>query len=118
MIKLLATGAILTTAIATTAFADPRIASTEFYEVCSPGYARAHRSESYAGLAPMHGYQRDHNVPLCLGGADVRANLAYQPLAEAHVKDEAEWRICRAVCHDHTMSLKEGQRFFLEGRWR
>jgi hypothetical protein len=117
MIKILSASAIVTM-LTTTALADPRIASTNFYEVCSPGYAKAHRSESYGGLAPRHGFQRDHDIPLCLGGADNRANLMYQPLAEAHLKDAWEGMICRAVCRNHTMRLKEGQRFFLDGRWR
>jgi hypothetical protein len=53
---------------------------------------------TYAGLPPRAGYQRDHIIPLCLGGADALANLQYQPLALAHAKDAQERRACEAFC--------------------
>ena len=41
------------------------------------------------------GYVIDHVVPLCGGGADVPANMAWQTVADAKVKDLAERRQCR-----------------------
>jgi hypothetical protein len=67
--------------------------------LCSGGYP-AHRAAnvSYGGLPVRHGFQRDHHIPLCLGGADELGNVRYQPLAEAKVKDREEWELCEAVC--------------------
>jgi|HubBroStandDraft_2_1064218.scaffolds.fasta_scaffold214691_2 hypothetical protein len=53
---------------------------------------------TYAGLPPRHGFQRDHRLPLCLGGADDASNVWYQPLAEAKAKDALEWQACEQYC--------------------
>jgi hypothetical protein len=63
-------------------------------------------------------YEIDHLVPRCIGGADTVLNLWPEPLAEAVRKDRKEREICRAVCDLGTMSITEGQRFFIEGKWR
>ncbi len=100
--------------------AESMIASTSEAEVCMsdglPGsaYSRAHRVVKRRGRA---GYEHDHIVPLCLGGADTEANLQWQPIDEALVKDEVERAVCIAVCRHHTMTLAEGQAIFL-GAWR
>ena len=67
--------------------------------LCVDGHP-AHRSPdvTYAGLPPKHGYQRDHIIPLCLGGPDTRDNLQYQPIAEAKLKDAQERQACEAYC--------------------
>jgi hypothetical protein len=98
--------------------ADPRIASTDVREVCAtdglPGsaYSRAHRLVKRPAI-PEH--QIDHIVPLCLGGADVEANIQVQPIEEALEKDELERSACRAVCLG-AIGLSEAQQFFIE-RW-
>lgn len=53
---------------------------------------------TYGGLPPLAGYQRDHVIPLCLGGTDTRDNIQYQPWVEAHAKDQIEWQVCEAYC--------------------
>ena len=63
-------------------------------------------------------YEIDHLVPRCLGGADTVRNLWPEPLEEAVRKDGKEREICHAVCDLGTMSILDGQRFFIEGRWR
>ncbi len=99
---------------------DSRIASTSFAEVCAtdgkPGsaYSRSHR---VVARRPVPRHQVDHIVPLCVGGADVDANIQIEPIEEALRKDELERRVCIAVCRDRTMSLVEGQAIFL-GDWR
>ena len=54
---------------------------------------------TYGGLQPRHGFERDHIIPLCLGGPDTPENVQYQPLAEAIRKDIDERRLCEAYCH-------------------
>ena len=99
---------------------DARIADTDPDVVCRedglPGsaYSRQHR------IVPRRGtpeYQLDHTVPLCLGGADVDANIQLQPLAEAHVKDRLEAFACRAVCREHSIPLSKAQEWFT-GDWK
>ncbi len=97
---------------------DPRIASTDVLEVCAtdglPGsaYSRRHR---VIARRPVPGYQIDHIVPLCLGGADTDADIQIQPIDAAIEKDELERSACRAVCAV-ALDLGETQRFFIE-RW-
>lgn len=63
-------------------------------------------------------YELDHLIPRCLGGADTVANLWPQPLLEAIIKDHLwEDTICKAVCHDGSMSIEDGQKFFRDLRW-
>ncbi len=63
---------------------------------------------SYAGLVARHGYQRDHIIPLCLGGPDTKDNLRYQSIEQAHIKDALEWQACEAYCRGE-ISLKDAQ---------
>lgn len=86
--------------------------------VCHVGYAHERRATAtYAGLPARRGYQRDHRVPICLGGADTPANVTYEPLAEALQKDSIERRVCRAVCNGE-MSLRRSQQMFADDAWR
>lgn len=43
------------------------------------------------------GYVVDHVRPLCAGGPDDRANMQWQTVAAAKVKDREEVRECRAL---------------------
>jgi hypothetical protein len=103
------------------------VVSTERAAACAQGHTRrpntveaAHRVLELYGVpfSQRHNYEVDHLVPRCLGGADAMANLWPQPLEEAVRKDEKEREICRAVCNLRIMSIEEGQRYFVEGRWR
>jgi hypothetical protein len=97
---------------------NPMIASTDVREVCAtdglPGsaYSRAHR---VVKRRPVPGHQIDHIVPLCLGGADVEANIQVQPIDEALAKDELERSACRAVCAG-ALDIERAQKFFIE-KW-
>lgn len=42
------------------------------------------------------GYVIDHLVPLCAGGPDAAANMQWQTVADAKIKDRAEAAQCRA----------------------
>lgn len=53
---------------------------------------------TYAHMPHKPGYERDHIIPLCLGGPDTRDNLQYQPYPQAYVKDEREKQACEDYC--------------------
>jgi len=53
------------------------------------------RSSGYPHGRP--GYVADHQRPLCAGGSDSVVNLHWQLIAEAQVKDRAEWTLCRRL---------------------
>jgi hypothetical protein len=40
----------------------------------------------------------DHLYPLCAGGADSVENMLWSPTAEARLKDQWEWAMCRRLC--------------------
>jgi hypothetical protein len=40
----------------------------------------------------------DHLYPLCAGGADSLENMLWSPTAEARLKDQWEWKMCRRLC--------------------
>lgn len=58
------------------------------------------------------GFERDHIVPLCLGGADDPSNMQYQPWGQAKEKDRLEAEVCRRVCDQEAMPLDEAQAAF------
>lgn len=102
------------------------IASHDSNEVCGIinglTYSKRHRATPYDLKAAIRqrdhstgGGEVDHRVPLCLGGADVEANLWWQQNFKH--KDELEAWACRAVCHEHTLGLDAAQTMFL-GDWR
>lgn len=108
------------------------VASTDSVEICAsdgfPGsaYSRAHRTttkdDRRADFArygipwsERRGYEDDHLVPLCLGGADVPSNRWPEPIAEARIKDELEGEACRSVCRG-AVPLATAQEWFL-GDW-
>jgi hypothetical protein len=68
-------------------------------------------------LPARAGYERDHVIPLCLGGPDTAANMQYQAWAEARVKDRLEARVCHLVCDLRAMPLEEAQNGF-RADWR
>lgn len=57
----------------------------------------------------------DHLVPLEIGGADVLANLWWQPAPAYHVKDRLEDRLPKLVCAGR-MSLQDAQEC-VRGDW-
>lgn len=103
------------------------VRSTSITEICSPGYAHAHRvwgadPLDKASTLAKYGlprrdrrlYEDDDLVPVCLGGdnADPR-NHWPQLWAEARRKDALEWAACRAVCRTGSQSdLQRLQRAF------
>ena len=52
--------------------------------------ARVTQCIDYVGLRPLRGYQRDHVIPLELGGPDTPENVRYQKLSLALQKDNDE----------------------------
>lgn len=83
---------------------------------CAPLCINGHPAKrlpniSYAGLPPRHGYQRDHIIPLCLGGPDTRDNLQYQPLDQAYAKDQLERQACEQYCRGE-ITLDQARRRF------
>ena len=71
----------------------------EYDHLCVDGHPRKRNPYvTYGGLAPMHGYQRDHRIPLCLGGPDTRANVRYELAEDALIKDIDERAACRDYC--------------------
>ncbi len=81
---------------------------------------RPHRPAhvTYGGLSPMSGYERDHVVPLCLGGDDDYWNVQYEPLAEALLKDRAERHACRYACAAGPAAIAKAREDFRLGNWR
>jgi hypothetical protein len=67
-------------------------------------------------LPPKVGAERDHIVPLCLGGPDSASNMRYQPWDTARRRDRLE-AAGREVCDKHTTSLSDGWAIF-QGDWR
>src|SRR5713226_1957873 len=109
---------------------DPRltpgvVASADRAEVCGSvdglSYSRRHRATTAEMKAEVrrrygatHCGEIDHRLPLALGGADVVENLWCEAGPEETVwnfrlKDALEVHVWAAVCHDHTMSLGDGQ---------
>ena len=115
------------------------VATTDDAEVCGIigglTYARRHRATS-AGLKArvMREYghrpgragdgEVDQSLPLSLGGADVAANLWWQPGRGHGVaftyreKDDLEDWARRRVCKRHALRLGEAQAIFLAPDWR
>jgi hypothetical protein len=101
--------------------------STERVAACAQGHTTrpriadaSHRVLELYGVpwSEQYNYEIDHLVPRYLGGADTVLNLWPEPLEEAVRKDQKEREICRAVCDLGTMSITNGQKFFIEGKWR
>lgn len=67
---------------------------------------------TYGGLKARPSYERDHFIPLCLGGADIRVPFPFSPPGPlnpgnvwyqkypypAKDKNSDEWRLCEAYC--------------------
>jgi hypothetical protein len=103
------------------------VVSTERAAACAEGHTkRPNTAEAARRVLELYGvpwsergnYEIDHLVPRCLGGADTVLNLWPEPLAEAVRKDRVEREICRAVCDLGTMSVIDGQRFFIKAKRR
>jgi hypothetical protein len=86
-------------------FASP-IAAFSAVAVCDP---------TRRGPAPLPfrtGFERDHVVPLYLGGSGALANMQYQPWDEVRAKDRLEAVVCHMVCDEHSMDLLAAQTAF------
>lgn len=110
------------------------IASTDEAEVCGTvngvTYSKRHRQTTAAMKAQVareygreHCGEIDHRVELSLGGADDVKNLWCQPGPDEAIwnfklKDRLEAEVWRRVCHQHSMTLAEGQAVFLAPDWR
>ena len=64
---------------------------------------------------PGKGYELDHRVPRCAGGADDERNLWPQPAPQFHWKDRLETRVCKEL-KDGKISVGRAQAIFL-GDW-
>ncbi len=73
---------------------------------------------TYGGLAPRAGFERDHRVPLCLGGSDTRDNVWYEPITEASEKDAAERNACRHACALGPRAIASAREDFATLNWR
>jgi len=107
-----------------------KVATSNRDKVCVAGYSDTQRKTSdklkdevyaeYGIRVHVTGFAEiDHRVPLSMGGADVLENLwpqSYHLKLGAHEKDFLEDRIHAMVCHEHSMSLADGQKIFL-GNW-
>jgi hypothetical protein len=96
------------------------VLTTRARDVCTPGWASAHRDVStsakrhvYAlyGRRPVAGKccEVDHAVSLQLGGSNALANLWPQPYPQAYAKDSVENWTHRKVCSGE-LSLPDAQR--------
>ncbi len=106
------------------------VASTDRAEICTwvggLSYSKRHRVwTDKAGTLEKYGlplsdtylYEDDDRVPVCAGGDNTSPlNHWTQPWPEAHIKDQLEAQICRAICAGR-MTPQEGQAIFL-GDWR
>jgi hypothetical protein len=91
-------------------------------KICHPGYASGVRDVSIQEKKEVFSrykteyvpdkYEVDHLVPLCAGGSNNITNLWPQPLVEAKIKDEMEWKVCHAVCAGK-MTLEDAQAQFM-----
>jgi len=77
--------------------------------LCINGHPTRRLSDvTYGGLPPRHGVERDHRIPLGLGGPDTADNVFYQPCdrfehgicvqGEAAHKDDLEWQTIQDMC--------------------
>lgn len=66
-------------------------------------------------------FELDDRIPLCLGGAQVLANVWPEPrfgLDNAAAKDQVERAACRAACEAGTRSAVLRWQQFFRGDWR
>jgi hypothetical protein len=67
------------------------------------------------GKCPGKGWEIDHRVPRCAGGADDERNLWPQRAPEFHWKDRLETRVCKEI-KQGKISVADAQAIFL-GDW-
>ena len=87
-------------------------AGSASYPLCISGHPAPRQADvTCGGLRPEHGYQRDHCIPLGLGGADEPGNVWLQPAEEARRKDQAEWQAIEAYCRGEITLEQARSRF-------
>jgi hypothetical protein len=51
------------------------------------------------GMESRHGFERDHLIPLSIGGAPrSKLNVWYEPINQAHASDKIEFRLYHEAC--------------------
>jgi hypothetical protein len=94
----------------------PGPAASQSRPLCENGHPTERaRNVTYGGLPPRPGFERDHVLPLCLGGSDIAVNVQSQPWPEAHDKDRLERYSCEHYC-DGSLPLLSAQALFAD--WR
>lgn len=112
-----------------------KVATSDKNEICGVvnglTYSKQHRQTSEAlkrqvyknaGVSypqPIGKYEVDHEVPLCLGGADELQNLQLEPAEPRpafHEKDLVEAFECRQVCSGST-DVQSAQAIFTQNKW-
>lgn len=93
------------------------ILTTKRADVCTPGWAAAHRhvtaaqrSDLFAaaGITNRTGWIVDHRVSLEVGGSNASVNLQLQTTADSRAKDRVEDATHDAICAK-TLSVRAGQ---------
>lgn len=110
---------VATTLLASSACAgeyDRISIDSEYERLCVDYHPRKRNPDiSYGGLRARHGYERDHVIPLCLGGLDVLANIQYEPIELAFPENDVERKACRDYC-GRRITREEGVERVL--RWK
>lgn len=90
--------------ICTTGWADLERPSTSYTTAL-----KRRQMRDYGETGALSGYEEDHLVSLSAGGNPTDpANLFPQPIGDAHVKDQTEAAVHKAICGGR-ITLKQGQ---------
>jgi hypothetical protein len=86
--------------------------------LCINGHPAPRRPDvTYGGLAPRHGFERDHICPLGLGCPDILDNLQYQPYPDYVAKDEEERKAEEYYCRNPSTQLLDQLRSQFKREW-
>jgi len=122
-------------AVAVITIFDPpgTIGTSAAFPLCINGHpTRRPPNPTYGGLAPRHGFVRDHRCPLGLGCPDTALNVFYQSCdrfelehghyvcveGEAAKKDDVEWQTIQDMCAGRITAQAARQLpYFQPGYW-